>query len=549
MLLPIEEIVLFTDRDIYLSGEKIWFSAKCTVHGYEDQQLSRVLYLELFNASRKSIAQAKYRITDFFAQGVLVIPSEFISGNYYLRAYTNYMRNFGPESYYTRIITIVNPFLPLPSYEGSSEKNFPDYTGEKSKEENIIRVSTNKKHYNTREIVEVMISIPGKTDHDNYCLNVSVVKKDAFYDDTYNYRSPDKTLNSGDYMITAEAENLTWFPDIRDVSISGIVVDEQTGIALTDVLVYLYAGKKYPQVHLYKTDEGGKFIFSLNNFQGDQDVFLCPLRWPQGDEPKIMVYSDFSPDFPDVTEIPLVIDSTDTAFLEDLLTNMQASVTFDKEQQEAVIPPGHFPSPFENPTNSIVLEDYIETHDLETVFREIVPGVRLRKKDGIYSFSVFDFDKEILYEDPLVLIDKLPVFDINALLDIPADYIEKVEVHNTPLILGDHVLKGIISLTSNTEDFGGLIMPPGSSFLKFQTLNQKYKFNPTDYSSQRSLEDPRGDFRTLLHWLPQLNINSDTIISFYTSDHESEYEVLVRGHTSQGEQLTVRTSFKVIFNR
>ncbi len=668
--LPFEEINLFTDRDIYLSGEKIWFTATCDIVGHHDQSMSQILYLELYNSSHISVVKNKYRLRDGSSHGTLEIPEEFLSGSYFLRAYTQYLKNFPPESYLTRVITIINPFLPLPTVAEKPEKTpgaeqedkkfkietdlsgleqmhvtiinksasidpdaiehtlilatenlqtidktnlflnnkithqtFPkaylqngiNYLILKDKNNEVvllnsfyykddqqpnIELNTNKQHYKPREIVELNIQPKNIDAGECLHLSVNVVKKTTLYNtkqvlehfwnypqifmtyfrdyllrDNISKITMDKYLNHCNELMNI-ADNhfhsgskkgieLTWYPDIRDVSLSGIAVDEGTGVALSNVLVLLSAGKEFSQVHIYKTGEDGEFIFSLNNFEGDQEIFLCPIRWDKGDEPKIKIFSDFSQDYPELSEIPLLIDTSYQKLLEEMLINVQASQAFKTEVGKDTLPITHFPNSIDNPPISIVLDDYIETADMETVFRELVPRVRLKKTEDDYSLSVLDFDKGIYYDDPLILIDNIPVFNVNQILEILPSYIEKIEVHNLPLILGENIINGIIMLTTTTDDFAGVDMPPAATFLKYLTLSPELCFNPPCYDSKDKERNPAADFRTLLYWNPDLKVTSDTRISFYTSDHESEYEVVVRGRTAEGKQVFGITGFVV----
>lgn len=110
-----ENISLTTDRDYYLSGEKIWFKAQGFVAlDIPGTQLSNVLYIELFNASHQSFVRKKFRVRNGKVSGMFTIPQELISGNYLLRAYTQYHRNSLPETFSTQNITIINPSLQLP---------------------------------------------------------------------------------------------------------------------------------------------------------------------------------------------------------------------------------------------------------------------------------------------------------------------------------------------------------------------------------------------------------------------------------------------------
>src|SRR5512145_2046447 len=92
----IENITLDTERDIYIAGENIWFHTLCTAPK-TDSLLSRIIYLELYDQKLNSINQSKFRIIDGFSSGHILIPSDINTGNYFLRAYTQYSRNLPSE--------------------------------------------------------------------------------------------------------------------------------------------------------------------------------------------------------------------------------------------------------------------------------------------------------------------------------------------------------------------------------------------------------------------------------------------------------------------
>jgi len=543
--LPLEEITFITDRDIYLSGEKIWFSASCEIDGKPEQTMSRILYVELYNYSHKSVVKNKYRLQKGRANGVLDIPSEFLSGNYFLRAYTQYLKNFPSEIYFTKLITIINPLLPLPAQTKDTQSKI-DSLAEGDNDRVIVRsdlvpasqkkieLKTNKEIYEPRELVTLeILNVDGSMD-----LTVSVVKKGTLFEE-------DKILTQLPDIISPQSTKSKWLPEIRDVSISGIVIDKQTGLPQTGIPVYLSVGKENPQIHIYRSGEKGEFIFSLNNFERFQEVFLCPLS-EADDELEIKIVSDFLPDFPELNEVTFSIDSSQMMFLEQMHINMQASKAFNTEPGHNPLQYSHLPFPFANPPISVVLDDYIETPTMEMVFRELVPRVRVRKKHGIYRLSVFDFDNSLNYTEPLILIDNIPVFEVNELLKIQPAYVEKIEVHNSPLILGDNIILGTIMITTTTTNFGGMIMPETSTFLKYRTLTSSYQFDPPEYNTKEKKQDTKADFRNTLYWDPSLRIKSNTSISFYTSDHLSEYEVIVRGKTARGKQVLGRTGFRVV---
>ncbi len=104
-----EKSVLFTDRDLYFSGEYLCFKVYNLInHSIQNEDLSKVVYIEIFN-QQQSIIKEKFMIRDGSAEGIILIPDEMISGNYFMRAYTKFQRNLSPESIFTRHIRIINP--------------------------------------------------------------------------------------------------------------------------------------------------------------------------------------------------------------------------------------------------------------------------------------------------------------------------------------------------------------------------------------------------------------------------------------------------------
>ena len=56
-----------------------------------------------------TITKAKFRITNGIATGFLNIPDNISTGNYYLRTYTQFMRNYSAYLYPTSLLSIINP--------------------------------------------------------------------------------------------------------------------------------------------------------------------------------------------------------------------------------------------------------------------------------------------------------------------------------------------------------------------------------------------------------------------------------------------------------
>lgn len=104
-----EKIFVHTDKNFYVTGEIAWF--KLYVVNASDNKpldLSKVAYVEILDSNNKHLLQAKIALNNAEGNGSFYLPVNINSGNYKLRAYTNWMKNFGADYYFEKNITIVN---------------------------------------------------------------------------------------------------------------------------------------------------------------------------------------------------------------------------------------------------------------------------------------------------------------------------------------------------------------------------------------------------------------------------------------------------------
>jgi hypothetical protein len=89
-----ETVWITTDRQIYLSGDNIPFAAiVLESDSWLPAGLSRVVRVELLDSAGKMISGGEYLLEESRTSNSLAIPAGATSGWYYLRAYTNWMRN------------------------------------------------------------------------------------------------------------------------------------------------------------------------------------------------------------------------------------------------------------------------------------------------------------------------------------------------------------------------------------------------------------------------------------------------------------------------
>lgn len=106
---PQEKVYLHFDKPYYTVGDNIWFKAYVTVGPrHQLTALSGTLNVELID-SRDSIKQTiKLPLTAGLGSGDLPLSDTLAAGNYRIRAYTNWMRNAGPDYFFDKTIRIGN---------------------------------------------------------------------------------------------------------------------------------------------------------------------------------------------------------------------------------------------------------------------------------------------------------------------------------------------------------------------------------------------------------------------------------------------------------
>lgn len=104
-----EKLFLHTDKSVYLSDEICWFKIY-NVDGFFHLPLalSTVAYVEVLDNHSKAIVQEKVTLQNGLGGGSLKLPTSIVSGNYTIRAYTNWMKNYSTDFFFQKSITIIN---------------------------------------------------------------------------------------------------------------------------------------------------------------------------------------------------------------------------------------------------------------------------------------------------------------------------------------------------------------------------------------------------------------------------------------------------------
>ena len=107
---PMEKVYLHTDKPYYSLGDTLWYKSYLLNRDYLNAATrSSLLYVELISDSGIIVKRQLIRINSGAGLGNIALDdTTFKEGAYTLRAYTNWMRNFGQASFFTKKVEIHN---------------------------------------------------------------------------------------------------------------------------------------------------------------------------------------------------------------------------------------------------------------------------------------------------------------------------------------------------------------------------------------------------------------------------------------------------------
>ncbi len=105
---PQEKIYMWFNKAEYVAGETTWFKIY-VFSGYELSNISKSVYVELYDREKKLISDHIFPLIGGIGQGSISLAEKLAEDVYYIRSYTRWMMNFDESFQYVKPIAIYNP--------------------------------------------------------------------------------------------------------------------------------------------------------------------------------------------------------------------------------------------------------------------------------------------------------------------------------------------------------------------------------------------------------------------------------------------------------
>jgi len=343
-------------------------------------------------------------------------------------------------------------------------------------------------------------------------------------------------------------ENTTRYPLEYAGHIVTAIVKDEAGTPKANVIGYASSPSKIIRLNVNRSNGKGEVLFDMKNFFGSRQLIL-QTNTKTDSLYHIEVKDPFSLQFSTEKIAPFHLSSSFEKNILSRSVGMQVQDVYSKNENNKTVKSTIDSISFYGKADeTYLLDDYTRFPVMEEVMREYVPGVLVRKhKDGFHFIVLDNVNRSAFRETPLVLLDGVPLFDEDEIMNFDPLKVKKLEVIARRYFIGPLDAPGVVSYTTYRGDLAGFQLNPKSVSLNYEGLQLQQEFYSPQYVNQNATQNRLPDFRSLLYWQPSVIIdaNGKKSIEFYTSDLTGKYQVVVEGISSSGLVGSAVTTFEV----
>jgi hypothetical protein len=338
-------------------------------------------------------------------------------------------------------------------------------------------------------------------------------------------------------------------PEYTGHIIKGKITDPATRVPAHGVAVYLSSPGTQLQFRTAVSDSNGLIRFDMKDFYTNGELILHP-RDQKDSFLTIEIQDPFYHGYSDRVMTHYSQNEISPGILMNHHVALQVQNQYTGNRLNTFQVPVYDTLPFfGKPDVSYLLDDYTRFTTMEEVLREYVSPVTLTSRNGQYALRVLNTNKEHVFFDlpPLVLLNGVPVFDFNRIINYDPLNVKKLEIVTRPWYYGNMSFAGILNFVGYDNHMQGFELDPHSTVIDYDGLQAAREFYSPVYNTPQQAESRLPDFRKLLYWSPDVktNVKGEKDIAFYSSDLSGKFSVILQGISKDGKTGTGVIEFTV----
>jgi hypothetical protein len=532
-----EKVYLHTDRPYYYPGDKLWFGAYMTYRlpGLMDT-LSRVLYVDLIDVNRVIRQTRILPLDSGRATSSFRLPVAMPPGTYVLRAYTQWMRNYGVDHFFYKPIAILALNQRV---DGNVSKPVSD---------SLLKILVDKPNYSKRSQVKMRLGLDTTQSIGDVSGSFSV----AVIEDVFAASGAEASSIKTDVELPEPPKNMPVeyaYPIEKGITLNGVYADKKGKMKKTTVTLL---PEDFSRIYQAATGSDGAFSLPNLAFYDSTKFFI------QSPEGSVQVVTKEAPKLPEkLPDFPLHIVSTNTLHHVATADTLQAQLLSEvKVSAKKII---QSENSYAHPDFTIKGESIEGYATIADAIASKLPSFKLIydqtdwyliwARASVPNSRDLSGNSNLSSHEPNLYINNVLVVGEtagNRLMQLSPTLIDHIEIN------------GMITANQGAAGSSGLInvytkRPPdeakskGLSFIKVRGFDRETPFRSPDYTYQSASTDTK-DYRSTLYWNPRVKLSSvqtPVELTFFTSDQPGSYRIVVEGITSNGTPIHAETAIVV----
>ena len=501
----VEKTYISTDREIYVSGDKIWCSAFCVdaANGLRPSSLSAIAYVEIVSEDG-TLESGKIALSEGRGAGTIEIPATAPTGNYRIVAYTAYTKNtpgFNPQEHISKTISIFNTSTKERVKNGVKILSDSEYDALRTPASTpagtqpaagALSITC---HRSAEGYLEVVLTNNSAAPAD---LSLSLSNRDGII-------PPDNTsigafMGAAASAAQAAAELPEYEGEIIRGRIAGATTDEIEGLKGRSAFISVPTEKS--DLYSSVVDNDGMIKFVTNNIYGTKEM-VCEIEDNDLARCHIELISPFvSPKLKGIPALQMA-----PSIKEDLQRrglSVQLCRSFSADTLASLMPIRENPLIPSYDAIEYKLDDYKRFPVMRELFIEFINEIKVRRVDGKEQLKVKThleervslFDKN----NSLIMVDGIPVFDHSQVIEYDPLLVESVVVYPYKYYTGWRSFCGMANFVTYKKNLPGIKFNDGVRVVQFKGCSY-----PMAFTCQEIGED-FPDYRELLYWHPQIKL-------------------------------------------
>jgi hypothetical protein len=342
-------------------------------------------------------------------------------------------------------------------------------------------------------------------------------------------------------VLENKATTFSFLPEYSGHIINAKIVNIDGGAPANNIVTYLGIPGKRVQLYSAQSDSAGHLLYGTKDFFGPSEV-IAQTNELKDSTYRIDITSPFSEQFSKTALPKFNFDAAMSNELQQHSLDVQVQNIYSGNLLRRFYDPVVDTSAFYGkPFKTYKLDDFTRFTTMEEDLREYVSEDNIVQSKGKFHIKVLSTNG-FLDGDPLVLLDGIPVFEVNKVFTVDPLKVRKLEVVPFRYYYGPSEEEGIFSFTTYKGDLGGVDLDPKAVVIDYEGLQLRREFYSPVYDSESKAASRMPDFRNLLYWSPSV---SNSGVSFYTSDQPGKYVGVIQGLTAAGDAGSKYFTFEV----